>query len=347
MPSTDPASRSGFENVRPTLYLGAAAERSVPLSEKVAAADVALPFHGRAHAEIHLVNWTDGTFAANLALGDRVVVGMGEGGAQVLDGEITGIEERYGDGAPMLVLLLEDRLHRLARTRHSRRFEPKSATRVIEDVVREANLSPDVAVSDAVAPYLQMNESDLAFLMRLSAAFGIALRLEGETVLARPEAEDPEPIRLDPGDGTARRVRIVTDLNHQPTELVVKGFDLSSDEAVSHTISALEPAPSGTTAASALGNLGITTQSVMPHPFARRQGEAEAMANGQFARAARRFLAGEIVCDGAAGLRSGREVELSGVSPRLRGRYRIVDCRHRFGAAGYETVIRVERPAFS
>ena len=53
---------------------------------------------------------------------------------------------------------------------------------------------------------------------------------------------------------------------------------------------------------------------------------------------------GEIVTSGIPSLRSGREIELSGVSPRMLGRYQVVDCRHRFDSQGYRTTIRVQRP---
>lgn len=345
MSSTDPASAGGFEIVKPRLFLGSEASEAVRLSAQVSGAEITLPLHGRAHAEVVLVNWTEGTFAANLRLGDRIRIAPGERVSEaIFDGEITGLEERYGDGAPMLHILLEDRLHRLARVRQNRRFEGQSVDDIIGSVASEAGLGSDVSVSTTVATYLQMNESDLAFVMRLVAAYGIALRLVGEDIVAKAEAEDAEPVALDVANNTARSVRLLTDLNHQPTTLTVNGYDLSTAGALTHGASALQPAPSGTTGADELSRLGIETVRIPPHPFARNQGEAEAMANGQFARAARQFVRGEIVCDGVPTLRSGREIELNGVSARLRGRYRVTDCRHEYGAAGFETVIKVERP---
>ena len=343
MPSTERADSTGFIHARPRVLVDG--EDRPDLNDAVQAAEVCLPLHGRAHAELRLVNWLNGDMAfREIRLGDSISLEMGESSeAPVMDGEITGIEERYGEGAPQLVLLVEDKLHRLARQRNNRRFEAMTVDEVIEQVLGDTNLSGDTNVNSATATWLQMNESNLAFLMRLVAAYGLGLRMEGDRVRAKPEEEDREPLGLSPEQGTAKIVRIVTDLNHQPSSVTIQGHDLSSDETVMHEANRLQLAANGTLASDELSRLGWETASVIPHPFARRQSDAEAMANGQFNRAASRFLYGEILCSGAPGLRAGREIDLSDVSDRLAGRYRISDCRHVFGAAGYDTLIKVQK----
>ena len=84
---------------------------------------VNLPQNGMAHAELTLTNWggrdgesSPGFLYEDLALGQRVQVEFGEDNPQpVFDGEVTALEECYGDGAPQLVVLLQDKLHHLAR----------------------------------------------------------------------------------------------------------------------------------------------------------------------------------------------------------------------------------------
>ena len=347
MPSTEPSAAAGFENVRPRVFVDG--EERLDLGDAAQSAEIYLPLHGRAHAELRLVNWSSGDFAfGDLGFGRTLGIMVGESTDQMtFEGEITGIEERYGHGAPQIVLLAEDRLHRLARDRHNRRFEQTTIDSVISEVLQGVGLSGDPQVSSVSATWLQMNESSLAFLMRLVAPYGIGLRLEGGQVRARPEEEDPEPLELNPNQGTAKSVRIIADLNHQPSTVTVQGYDLASDEAVSKEADSLGPGITGTLAADELSRLGWETASVLPHPFARSQAEADGLAEGQFARAASRFLQGDIVCAGAATLRSGREVKLSGLSEKLNGRYRVADCRHVFGAAGFETRIKVQRAFLS
>lgn len=337
-------------SVRPSLRVDG---RSRPaLGEAVLAARIHLPLAGMANAEVRLLNWgNDGSADApdfrfqDLALGNRLEILLGETSSDpVFDGQITAIEERYGEGAPQIVLLAEDALHRLARRRDSRAFEDMSLDDVIRQVARDAGLQADVNVSSASGTWYQHNESDLAFLLRLLGPHDVAPRLEDGQLRARDEEADREPISLNPGAG-ADSIRLIADLNHQPVEVAARGWNLAADSGAEGTSSRLAPAPRGETAAALAGRLGWEGDSLLPHPFPRSQAEAEALAGRGFRARAKRFVHGEIVCRGEPRLRSGREVELSGVSPRLTGRYRVVDCQHSFDSAhGYSTRLKVQRP---
>ena len=66
-----------------------------------------LPASGMASAETRVVNWATGTGAApdfafqDLRLGSRIEILLGETArSAVFAGEITALEERFGDGAP-------------------------------------------------------------------------------------------------------------------------------------------------------------------------------------------------------------------------------------------------------
>jgi hypothetical protein len=78
------------------------------------------------------------------------------------------------------------------------------------------------------------------------------------------------------------------------------------------------------------------------------RGFADGFAKGHFNRLAKRFISGDIRCQGEPSLRSGREIELSGVSERMAGSYRVVHCVHRFdNASGYETHLKVNRAGWT
>jgi phage protein D len=188
-----------------------------------------------------------------------------------------------------------------------------------------------------------LNESDLAFLMRLSAYFGATVRMHDGRLRVRAEEADPEPVAVNAQDN-ARSIRLIADLNHQHGRTKVMGFNPDTDEAVDHTADALSPAPRGTTAYDELSNLSWPADEVVPQPFPTTRGLAEAFARAHFSRQAERFLSGDVRCYGEPGLRAGREIELSGVSPRMAGTYRVAHCVHRFdGVSGYETHLRVTR----
>ena len=342
MPSTDPA----LVSARPRLTLDGQALPALQAAMLELA--IHLPADGIAHAELTLGNWgmqADGTagFAFNhLRLGSRLGVQWDD--QPSFDGEITALEERYGDGPPRLLLLAEDGLHRLARQRGSRSWEAMSLDGLLLQAAQGVGLQADVQVDGATRDWLQHNESPLAFLRRLLAPLAVPLRLQDGKLWAQPEAADAQPLALNAG-GNASQVRLIADLAQQPQATVAQGFDLAAGDALHAHAGALQPAPAGDTAASLLRQLGWGGEAIRPHPLPRDQAQAQALAAGHLRRQAQRFIHGEIVCVGATGLRGGREITLSGVSPRLAGRYRVADCWHHFNSQqGLTTRLQVQRP---
>lgn len=339
-------------NVRPRISIDGSERAN--MGEAALALQVHLPRIGMANAELRLLNWspTEGgqpDFLFNdLRLGSRIEISLGENAeSAIFKGDITAIEERYGDGAPQMVLLAEDALHKLARQRHNRVFEAMSLDSVIQQIAGEANLQSDVNVSTATATWLQVNESNLAFLMRQLSPYDVGLRIDGDQLRARDDDSDPQPVALDPNE-SALNIRLIADLNQLPREVKVKGYNLESDSETDATSSSITPAPSGQSGTSLLSDLGWEGESTLPHPFARSQQEAESLATKQFRMKANRFIHGEIICRGTIDLRSGREVQLNNVSPRLAGRYRVMECWHQFDMAnGLRTRIKVQRPDWS
>lgn len=338
-----------FVHARPILRVDGEARPA--LGEAALAAQLRLPLAGMATCELRLLNWGTrsdtgeaGFQFEELRLGAELELSLGEQSqAPAFTGQVTGIEERYGDGAPQIVLLAEDALHRLARARASRVFEDQSLDEVVRSLADEAGLVTDVAVSSATASWHQHNESALAFLLRLTAPHDVAPRLQDGALRARDEAPDPEPVALDPGRNVLR-LRLLADLNRQPRRVAVTGHALATGSNLEADSEALSPAPDGTPAYRLLEDLGWEGDSTLPHPVPRSQAEADALAERGLRRRAGRFLHGEVLCRGEPGLRSGREIELSGVSERLAGRYRVVDCSHRFDAAeGFTTRIKITR----
>lgn len=348
MPSID----APLLNVRPRFRVDG--QDRPNLGEAVLALDLRLPRSGMAGAEVRVLNWSGSGSAAtfvfnDIRLGQRLELFLGEGAntTAAFSGDITALEERYGDGAPQLVLLAEDGLHRLARRRTSRAFEDQSLDDVIRRIASDAGLQADVQAGSDQATWLQNNESDLAFLLRQLEPRDIGLRLQDGRLRARDDEADPRPARLTVG-ANAEKIRLIADLNHQVSRVQARGYDLAAATDLSGDASSLVPAPAGVSGVATLGSLGWNTVSTRPHPAPRTAGEANDLARKGLRQSARRFVHGEIVCRDTPDLRGGREVELVDASPRLAGRYRVMDCHHRFDAsAGLRTHLRVERPDLS
>jgi len=338
---------TAFVSSRPTILVDG--EQRDDLQQALLAMQINLPLHGSAHAELQLSNWgrPDGDTAdftlVDIGLGTAIEITMDRGGLSLFSGEITAIEESYGDGAPGIALLLQDKLHRLARSRHSRSFEDQSPDDVAQSIAGDAGLQADVAISSLTSTWHQLNESDLAFLLRLGKQFDIAVRLEGNRLRAKAEEADAGAMALNAQD-SALKVRLMADLNHQSVLSQVNGYNLATAEAVDFSADSMSPAPQASSAASTLTDLSWAGDETVPHPFPRSAAEAEAYAKAAFRRQAKRFIQGDIVCQGEAGLRPGREIDLAGVSPRMSGLYQIVHCVHRFdNTSGYETHLKVNR----
>ncbi len=345
-------SETAFLSTRPTFML--AGERRPDLGQALGSMVLSLPRAGSAHGELHFANWgvtPDGgvrfTFD-DIALGDRIAITVDDDRAgrpsTLIDAEITAIEERYGEGAPVKVLLIQDGLHRLARSRNSRVFEERSPDDVVRAIASDAGLGADVDVSLMTGTWHQLNESDLAFLTRLLTGFDVPLRLQDGRLHARRVEVGGAPIELSMSIDVLR-ARLIADLNHQPVASRVSGFDLGLDQEADYSHADLDPPAAGESAATVLGRLAWQGAERVPQPFARNQAEAVAWSTGHFSRQARRFVHGEMHCIGMASLRPGQQVAVRGASARFNGRYRIDQAVHRFdNLTGFETRLRVSRP---
>ena len=335
-------------NARPRIRIDG--ERRPAMDSALLDCSIRLPLCGMASCELRLVNWGSNPDAPNAGFafndiqpGKAIEISMGEeDDAPVFSGDITAIEERYGDGAPQLILLAEDKLHLLARLRGNTAHEEMSIGDVISQLAQEANLQADAAI-DTLGTWHQLNESHLAFMIRLAAPHDIAIRLQDGQLRARAEEEDSQPVELH-AQNNVQRIRLIADLNQQPLGIQGRGYDFAADSDTEHDANDFTPAPAGTTAKDLLSELSWGNEEIVAQPAAATQADTEAWARGNFHRQAKRFVHGEIVTSGIPSLRSGREIELSGVSPRMLGRYQVVDCRHRFDSQGYRTTIRVQRP---
>ena len=337
-------------NVRPLIILGGG-ERA-DLTAAVQGLVVQLPANGRGHAELTLVNWgrrddETGFQWLDIALGDSLAIAFMESGSRVFEGEITAIEERYGAGAPRLVLLVEDPLHRLAKRRRSRMFEDQSADDVLNALAGDHNLQADVSVSTTTSRWHQLNETDLNFMQRLCAPWAVSVRIVDGRLRIRADEDDPAPVEVSP-QVNADEIRIIADLNHQAPSSGLRGWDFASGDPIEDESDQLQPAADGETASDLLSSLGWGEAEWLARPLPHNADQARDWAAAAFARQAGRFLYGELLLRGDPALHPGGEINLSQVSPRLQGRYRLTQVQHRFDAEnGFVSHCRVARPAWN
>jgi phage protein D len=339
-------------NARPDVFVDG--ESRPDLAAQMDSLMIQLPWHGCASAELSATNWgltDDGSLPAYLfgeiGMGARVRIAHGNPSVTLFEGEVTGIEEEYGESAPGLTLLLQDRLHHLGRRRQSQCYEDRNPDDLLRTLGSDAGLEANVAVSGLTTSWHQLNESDLAFALRLCQRFDIGLRMDQGALRAMPEEPDPEPVILGPGNG-ALSIRILADLNHQYQSSEVTGFNPNTAESVDASENQPGRSVAGRTARDTLSELGWESSDTLPHPLARSQSEANAYASAGFQRQARKFLRGDLTCMGESGLKPGREIRLEEVSPRLRGVWQVGLCRHVFNNRnGFRTHAKIHRAHWS
>ena len=143
----------------------------------------------------------------------------------VFDGQVSGIELILGDGdAPVVAVHAEDALMRLRMTRRMRTYREVTDAEIAEELAGEHGLQADV---DADGPRYdvvqQANQSDLAFLRERARLIQAELWCTGRTLHFRSRAtRQGTEVTLVRGSELLR-ARIVADLAHQRSEVVVTG----------------------------------------------------------------------------------------------------------------------------
>jgi hypothetical protein len=315
---------------------------------------------GLRHCELTFSNWGPKNGSTGFLHFDRqmfdfgksvtIEAGGGVGEGQLFDGRITALEGRYQRArAPELLVLAEDRLQDLRMTRRTRTFENISDTDLVKQVASQHGLQAQVNGSGPTHKVLaQVNQSDLAFLRERARAVDAELWIEGTTLkMDARNARASSSFTLTIGLGLFE-CSIAADLAGQVSGFAVTGWDTSAKQGITHratdsTISGeLDGKQSGSTV---LGQaLGTRNQQIV-HLTPVTTQEAQAHAEAQYRRAARRFVSGVGLAEGDARIRVGAKVELRGVGPLFEGKYHVTRSRHQFdGRQGFRTHFAVERP---
>ena len=349
-----PLPRPPVSNPRPRLSIdGVEPERASALLQ---ALEVNEQEGGLASLELRLSNVAsldDGSAGAafederELRLGSRITVALGDAQEpqEVFRGIVTGLEADYpGDGPPELVVHAEDALQQARMHRRTRVHRDRSLADLLQALAGDLGLQAEVSGLDrARGTWVQLNESDLAFVRRLLRARGADLQVVGETLQAAPRTEiRREAIALSRFQDL-QRLRLFADLAHQVTAVTSAGWDPLRGEAVSGRGERRPQPGRGRSGAELLREaLGEREEHVGQVAVTHGE-EAQALADALFERRARAFVTAEGTAWGHPRIRVGCELELSGISPRFDNTYQVVATCHRYSVReGYLTDFRAE-----
>lgn len=278
-----------------------------------------------------------------LALGARLLVGAGDASAptEIFRGTVTGIEGVFDeDGPPELIVLAEDALQKLRCTRRTRVYESQSLADIVRAIANDHGLTPRVdGLDQNFGPQVQLNETDLGFIRRLLARVDADVQVVGTDLQVAPRGKvNRGQLELALGD-ELKRARVLADLAHQITKATVKGWDVSSGQAMDGDgqENALGPGAGkkgGAILPDALGDRKYHSC----HLFTYNQDEVDAAADAVRNRRARRFLRVQGVTTGTPALRVGTQAKLTGIGQWFSNTYYVTAVRHLFDLArGYRT----------
>ncbi len=336
---------------RPTLrFAGALDERA---SELVQSMVMSESEGGMRSLELGLSNWAstqDGGagFAfdesSNVRLGGEIEVYGGEVDQplELFRGRITGLEQRLDRGQPPeLLVYAEDALVSARMARRSRVFSNQSAADVVRTVAGDLGLQPVIAgLTSPTQTWVQLDETDLAFLRRLLARFDADLQVVGSQLQVSPRGDVRRGQITLSAEADLRSVSVCADLAEQVTSVSVRGWDVSQGSAVKAELR------QGTHLGPGQGRLGsvLLNDAAGERPdntgylAVRSQAEAQALAEAAFDRRARRFVRATGVTEGNPNLRVGVHLRLTGLGTRFDNEYYVAGTRHLFDQAeGYRT----------
>jgi phage protein D len=295
------------------------------------------------------MNYLDGR---TVDFGTKISVAVGPDGNQhvVFDGVISGLEAVYGDGTPPLVLVYaEDALMRLRMTRRMRTYKNVTDGDIAQQIADAHGLQSEVSADGPRFDVVQqVNQSDLAFLRERARRIQAELWCEDRTLhFSTRDRRTGTRLQL-VKCGDLLSVRLLADLAHQRSEVLVSGYDAAAasviDERVGNEAIAGEVGQGRTgpqLVATALG----TSQAIRFREVAQSGEHARAWATAEMLRRARAFVTVDGLTRGSPEMVVGSLVELQDVGqPFDGGGYYVTHICHTYDlAAGLRTRFEAER----
>jgi len=285
---------------------------------------------------------------AVLKLGAAIEVMAGDqtSPTSLFKGKVSALEGRYSaQNPPELVVLAEDALQAARLKRRSKTYENFTLAQLVSNLAQSCGLTPRIdGLSDNIGDYMQMNESDLAFVRRVLARYDADLQVVGDELHAAPRAQiQRNRIELSLAQ-KLRGARVVADLAHQVTKIELSSWDYSQGQVAYSSRDANPPGPGTGTAGSEIlqRSFGARAEQLASIQV-RDTSEAQAIVDAEWEQRSRSFVIVHGTAEGNPDLRVGSHVVVSDLGARFSNTYAVVATTHRYDQThGYETDFTAE-----
>jgi phage protein D len=266
-------------------------------------------------------------------------------GTRVFSGRIVALEGRFVDGTPEVAIRAEDRLVDFRMTRRSRSFDHATDAAIVERLCGDHGLTPDLDMQGPTHKVVvQLNESDLAFLLGRARATDASVLLDGTTLRVRRYAAGAAGVTLTYG-ATLHGFTATADLTNQRTTVATSGWDVSGKQVVDYgaTDAAIAAELEGRSSGASVLHRAIGARvEYLRSPLARSAEEARSVAEAAFRAMGRRFVAGRGTAADLA-IRLGTRLMLQGLGPLFSGRYHVTHSQQIFtNTSGHRTEFTAE-----
>jgi len=249
---------------------------------------------------------------------------------------------------PELLLLAEDRLQQARMTRRTQVYRDVSVADIADQVAQRLSLRAEVSgLRTPTGTWVQLNESDLAFLRQLLKRFDADLQIVENRLEVAPISEVQRQVIAMQLSEDLRSVRFVADLAHQATAVTSAGWNPLTGRAVNGRGQGQHLGPGrGRRGATLLQEtLGERVEHVGHIPVTTDD-EAQALADTEFDQRARSFVRAEGTATGHPSIRVGAHLQLGGISARFTNTYYVVSTHHHYDLMqGYMTDFKAESAA--
>ncbi len=275
--------------------------------------------------------WTDDRrYADRFALGSEVAISLGEEGklAEVMVGEITGIDFDLLPRPPTLTVRGYDRSHRMSRAVKTRSFVDRTDAEIAAEIARSNGLTAE-GKSDVRHPYvLQYNQTDLEFLRQRADLIAYEVMVARRTLRFRPRSRPGTPAVPLSTDKDVMDLQLRLTVRDLVDRMEARGWDQKEKKAiVGRASAAQDSAMKGTVGAQSAQAAFSSATAVKVDLPVSTQAEADQIARAAQAEQDRGFLTGEGTCHGRHDLVAGTTIQLAGYG-RLDGPYEVVATEH-------------------